>query len=117
MGDGPARRYERRTEGLTTATEDAAMATANDTPRVIPIRPPQSALDFARRVITRASDAYDAADQLLAALDDGRVVLSDDDRRCLTMWFIDHAIREASGEFAEQDAAEEAAREDAHESH
>ena len=90
------------------------MATAHDTPRAIPIRPPQSALDFARRVITRATDACDAADQLLAALDDGRVLVSDDDRRCLTMWFIEHAIREASGEFAVQDAAEEAARHEEH---
>jgi hypothetical protein len=28
------------------------MATANDTPRVIPMRPPQSALDFARSAFT-----------------------------------------------------------------
>lgn len=79
------------------------MATSHDTPRVIPIRPPQSALDFARSVITRATDAYDAADQLLAALDDGRVSFSDDDRRALTMFFIERTIREASGEFAEQE--------------
>jgi hypothetical protein len=84
------------------------MAARHDTPRVIPIRPPQSALDFARRVIAHAADAFDAADRLLAALDGGRVVLTDEDRRCLTMWFIDHAIREASGEFAALDAAEEA---------
>jgi len=85
------------------------MAISHDAQRVIPIRPAQSALDFARIVITRAGDGYDAADQLLAALEDGRVRLSDDDRRCLTMWFIEHAIREAAGEFEEQDAAEEAA--------
>lgn len=102
IGNGPARRYERRTDGLTTS--------AFEVPAWLQRTIHRARFRFARRVITRATGACDAADQLLAALDDGRVLVFDDDRRCLTMWFIEHAIREASCEFAVQDAAEEAAR-------